>query len=194
MPPFSTVAGRLASRIPSGLLAISLTAVLGGLAAVALAPASKGARAAPGPLRFPDPARFILNALLVPALDIDAVPLRWVDPRAAGGCAEGTAVWVDGEPLRAGEPVPERPFDLRWYARGCRPLGAIGPRFDGTVTLRVHREDWGFSAYAWPEDLVVTTHLGARIRLAPGPAAIPWFPDLDEGLEPALPPPGLSGD
>src|SRR5262245_1833833 len=30
-----------------------------------------------------DPQRFILNGLLVPSLDADAVPLRWVDPRPA---------------------------------------------------------------------------------------------------------------
>src|SRR5262245_49205245 len=33
-----------------------------------------------------DASRFLLNALLASALDADAVPLRWVDPRGALGC------------------------------------------------------------------------------------------------------------
>lgn len=49
-----------------------------------------------------DPSRFILNALLVPALDGDAMPLRWVDPRAPALCGPDTNVRVDDEPLAAG--------------------------------------------------------------------------------------------
>src|SRR4029450_7404510 len=46
-----------------------------------------------------DPQRFILNGLLVPALDTDAMPLRWVDPRPAIQCRPGTSVRVNGVPL-----------------------------------------------------------------------------------------------
>src|SRR5262245_25884887 len=48
----------------------------------------------------------ILNALLVPALDDDALPLRWRDPRTALRCGPDTTVRVNGEPLVAGALVP----------------------------------------------------------------------------------------
>jgi hypothetical protein len=101
------------------------------------------AAAAPAAL---EPSRFILNALLVPALDSDAVPLRWVDPRPAMRCGPETAVRANHEPLLAGTLVPDLPFEVEWQTDGCRPFGARGPRFDGKVKLTVYREDWGFSA------------------------------------------------
>jgi len=97
-----------------------------------------------------DPSQFILNALLVPALDIDALPLRWVDPRPASLCGPDTTVRVNGEPLLAGALVPNRPFELEWKTEACHPFGARGPRFDGAVKLTVFREDWGFSAMVAP--------------------------------------------
>jgi hypothetical protein len=107
-----------------------------------------------------DPSRFILNALLAPALDANAVPLRWVDPRPAMHCGPGSTVRVNGRTLRAGEPVPETPFELDWWADGCRPFGAAGPRFDGGVKLTVFREDWGFSSMVEPRGLRVASAEG----------------------------------
>ena len=59
-----------------------------------------------------DPQRFILNGLLVPALDTDAVPLRWVDPRSALQCRPGTNLRVNGVPLVPGDLVPNAPFEI----------------------------------------------------------------------------------
>jgi hypothetical protein len=112
------------------------------------------ARAAQPPF---DPSRFLLNALLVPALDRDALPLRWVDPRPALRCRPGTEVRVNGAPLLPGTLVPDTPFELEWQANACRPFGASGPRFDGHVRLTVFREDWGFTALVKPRGLKITT-------------------------------------
>ncbi|MEO8751637.1 MAG: hypothetical protein ABI624_03065 [Casimicrobiaceae bacterium] len=103
-----------------------------------------------------DPSRFVLNALLVPALDGDALPLRWVDPRPALGCGPAARVRVNGAPLRPGALVPDTPFELEWNADACRPFGAAGPRFDGGARLAVFREDWGFSAFVTPSSLRIT--------------------------------------
>src|SRR5262245_59463836 len=74
---------------------------------------------APAVRPTPDPQKFILNALLVPALDPDSDPLRWVDPRPRMRCGPGTVVRVNGAPLRPGELVPVAPFDLEWWADEC---------------------------------------------------------------------------
>ena len=103
-----------------------------------------------------DSQRFILNGLLAPSLDAEAVPLRWVDPRPALQCGPGARVRVDGEQLVAGSVVPDTPFELEWHADDCRPFGTRGPRFDGDVTLTVFREDWGFSAVVVPRGLRIT--------------------------------------
>ena len=70
-----------------------------------------------------DASRFILNALLVPALDTDAVPLRWVDPRPALRAGPGderarqrSAAWS------LAHLVPDAPFDLEWHADGVSAL------------------------------------------------------------------------
>jgi hypothetical protein len=97
-----------------------------------------------------DPSRFVLNALLVPALDTDSVPLRWADPRPAMGCGPNSSVLVDGQPMRRGDLVPDVPFELEWQSDGCRPFGTQGPRFEGKARLTVYREDWGFSAMVEP--------------------------------------------
>ena len=119
-----------------------------------------------------DPSPFMLNAFLVPALDADAVPLRWVDPRPALGCEEKTAVLVNGVRLKPGALVPDAPFDIEWLAQGCRPFGAGGPRFDGGVTLTVFREDWGFSAMVKPFNLRAV-HGGNPIAIRRGVATYP---------------------
>jgi hypothetical protein len=120
-----------------------------------------------------DPSRFILNALLVPALDIDTLPLRWVDPRPASLCGPHTTVRVNGEPLVAGALVPNSPFDLQWHANGCRPFGKTGPRFDGWVKLTVFREDWGFSAIVEPSGLRVTSAGNAIAIIQLGAVSLP---------------------
>jgi len=125
-----------------------------------------------------DASRFILNGLLVPALDDDAVPLRWVDPRPALRCGPGTEVRVDQAPLVTGAAVPAAPFDLEWKAQDCYPFGRAGPRLDGTVKLTVFREEWGFSAMAEPVDLRVTPAGGASTPMPPGAASLLQCGDL----------------
>lgn len=137
--------------------------------------------AAPPAAKNPsDPSRFILNALLVPALDSDALPLRWVDPRGAALCGPDTAVRVNREPLRAGALVPDMPFELEWRTDGCRPFGAHGPRFDGAVKLTVFREDWGFSAMVEPSDLRVALAENETVLIQPGAASMPQCVEVDE--------------
>ena len=126
-----------------------------------------------------DSARLILNALLVPAFDADALPLRWVDPRPAMNCGPRTTVRMNHAPLQAGATVPDKPFELEWYTDGCFPFGTTGPRFDGRVRLTVFREDWGFSAIVEPSGLRVTS-LGNKPRLIPrGVASLPQSVDAD---------------
>jgi hypothetical protein len=169
---------------------VGLVAILGLVAALGLSmmPPADSARPtqpsiATAPPAAPDPAQFILNALLVPALDPDAAPLRWVDPRPRQRCGPGTTVLVNGEPLRAGALVPDTPFELEWQADGCRPFGAHGPRFEGSARLTVFREDWGFSA------MVETSTLRAALAgreitsVRPGVASLPQCLEASEPYE-----------
>jgi hypothetical protein len=103
-----------------------------------------------------DPSPFILNALLVPAIDADAVPLRWVDPRPASLCGPDTKVLVDRKPLVAGALVPVTSFTFDWIADECHPFGPAGPRFNGAVRLRVFSENGEFGAMIEPSTLRVT--------------------------------------
>jgi hypothetical protein len=119
-----------------------------------------------------DPSRYILNALLAPALDPEAVPLRWVDPRPVLHCGPGTVVRVNGVPLRPGELVPDAPFELEWWTDQCYPFGMQGPRFDGGVKLTVFREDWGFSAMVAPDNLAATS-AGNQTPIQRGSATMP---------------------
>jgi len=107
------LAGRPSLRAACLLTAVGLASALGyalGLAAaIALggmvsATSANAGRSQLGPVAPAaqaalDPSPFILNALLVPALDGDAVPLRWVDPRPALRCGPGSVVRVNGMPL-----------------------------------------------------------------------------------------------
>ena len=133
-----------------------------------------------------DPSRFVLNALLVPALDADAVPLRWVDPRPALHCAPDATVHVNRAPLVPGALVPDTPFELEWQTDGCRPFGVRGPRFDGRVRLTVFREDWGFSAVVEPSGLRAASTENKITSIEVGAAVLPQFVDADEfgGFEP----------
>jgi hypothetical protein len=125
-----------------------------------------------------DPSRFILNALLAPALDGEAVPLRWVDPRPALRCGPGAVVRVNGLPLRPGALVPDAPFELEWWTDECYPFGIQGPRFDGGVKLTVFREDWGFSAMVAPFGLSATS-AGNQTRIPRGAATLPQCIEAD---------------
>ena len=139
--------------------------------------------ASPAPPVAFDPSRFILNALLVPALDADAVPLRWVDPRPAMRCGPDTTVRVNRGPLLVGATVPNTPFELEWHADGCRPFGARGPRFDGRVRLTVFREDWGFSAIVEPSGLCLASTDTETTVIGRGAASTPQFVEADDPLE-----------
>jgi len=139
---------------------------------------------AAGPAAF-DAFRFVLNALLVPALDGDDMPLRWKDPLPAMRCGPDTTVRVNGKPLAAGAAVPYTPFELEWQTNECRPFGMSGPRFDGRVKLTVFREDWGFSAMIEPSSLRVTGAEGGTTFVQPGAALLQHSIDFDD---PAAPP------
>ena len=128
---------------------------------------------APAPIAALDVSPFVLNAFLVPALDSDALPLRWTDPRPPSRCGSATTVSVNGEPLVAGALVPDKPFELEWNAQDCHPFGAQGPQFQGRVKLTVYREDWGFSAAIEPSNLRVTSVEGATSSLRAGAASLP---------------------
>lgn len=170
--------------IGAGPLAAALAVVLG--ATLALADAARPA--VPAPL---DPARFVLNALLAPAIDGDALPLRWVDPRLRSLCGPDTEVRVNGEPLVAGSLVPVAAFRLDWSADGCRPFGSAGPRYDGRVRLTVFREEWGLSASVEPQGLRVS-HLGREAVLTKSVGAV--LPFVDAAAEAVDPAPYGSGD
>jgi hypothetical protein len=127
-----------------------------------------------------DASRFVLNALFVPALDSDALPLRWVDARPALQCAPDSAVRVNGEPLQPGALVPGMPFELEWHAQGCRPFGRNGVRLDGRLRLTVYREDWGFSAIVEPSGLRATSADGQTTLIRAGVARVPQTVEFDE--------------
>jgi len=131
-----------------------------------------------------DASRFVLNALLVPALDGDDMPLRWKDPLPAMRCGPDTTVRVNGKPLVVGAAVPVTPFELEWQTNECRPFGMSGPRFDGRVKLTVFREDWGFSAMVEPADLRVESTEDKTIVIQRGGASLPQCVEADHACEP----------
>jgi hemoglobin-like flavoprotein len=135
---------------------------------------------AAGPQSATNPTRFLLNALLVPALDTDALPLRWADPRGPSQCGANTTVRVNGEPLLAGALVPNQPFEIEWQADACRPFGKAGPRYDGQVKLTVYREDWGFSARVEPKHLRITSANNAVTLVRAGAVSLPPQGDPDK--------------
>lgn len=173
------------ARVVGLAVAIALAAAVG----LSIMPTARSARPNPPPIAAApppaavDPSRFILNALLAPALDADAVPLLWVDPRPTLGCGPNATVRVNGEPLLAGALVPVAPFELEWQTDDCHPYGARGPRFDGQVRLTVFREDWGFSAMVEPSDLRVAFAENETGAIHPGAASMPQCVESDETYE-----------
>lgn len=129
-----------------------------------------------------DHTKFLLNALLVPALDTDALPLRWVDPRSPSQCGVNTWVRINGVPLVAGDLVPNQPFELEWQAHACRPFGKAGPRYDGRVKLTVYREDWGFSAMVEPRDFRITSARNTVQLVRAGAVSLPPQGNPDKPL------------
>lgn len=121
-----------------------------------------------------DPTRFLLEALLLPALDAETVPLRWVDPQRGMRCGPNTSVAVNGKPLIAGTLVPYQPFELAWHAEACRPFGPYGPRIEGQVKLTVFREDWGFSAMVEPDQLRVVSADNQTVLIEAGAESLPY--------------------
>ena len=145
------------------------------------APQAGTGRSVPAPPSIgSDPYRYMLNALLVTALDSDALPLRWVDPRPILGCGPDTSVRVNQEPLLAGALVPDMAFEIEWHANGCRFLGAYQTRFDGEVKLTVFREDWGFSAMVDPKYLRLTSAGGETLLMNRGST---WLPQCADAVE-----------
>jgi len=163
--------------------AIAVVAALAATVILVTTSHSRPAAVAPEVQAAIDPARFILNALLVPALDADSVPLRWVDPRSRSLCGPATTVRVNHRPLVAGSLVPDQPFELDWQADACRPFGTSGPRFDGRVRLTVFREDGALSAIVEPSGLQVR-FAGQAATWTPRSAG--WLPiDVaDEAVDP----------
>lgn len=156
-----------------------------GLCIIVVAAIYQPQRAAPDPATIVqwDPSQFLLNAFLLPALEQDTLPLRWIDPRSSMICGPNTTVAVNGEPLIAGAPVPIMSFDLTWHAHDCRPFGLHGPRFDGGVTLTVFREKWGFSASVLPAGLHYTRPDGEVVDVMPGALTLPRKPVLDDVID-----------
>ena len=113
-----------------------------------------------------DPAPFMLNALLVPALDADSDPLVWTDPRPVAQCGPATTVLVNRKPLVAGTLVGDAPFALEWHADDCHPFGVAGPRLDGTIRLNVFHEA-EFGAVVETSTMRATLADGRSVVIAP---------------------------
>ena len=120
-----------------------------------------------------DPSKFALNALLVPALDADQQPARWVDPTGIAQCGPATRVKVNGEKLVPGSLVPATPFKLSWRADACHPFGAQGPRFDGGVTLIVFPLESGYNAMIQPAGMSVRLADGTSVPIRHGWVGVP---------------------
>ncbi len=149
-------------------IGFAMTAALGGRRAAYPAITHNNSAAA-------DPSRFILNSLLVPALDVDAVPLQWTDPRPALRCGPNTAIYVNGQPLQAAAKVPASPFELEWQSDGCMYFSERGARVYGRTKLTVYQEDWGFSARVAPCDAHVVSASKAVSDIPAGTASTPTW-------------------
>ena len=153
--------------------ALGLAAAIGlGAMVSATATVARPVEQVPAGPHGADPSRFILNALLVPAIDPDSSILRWVDPRPRLRCGPGTVVRVNGMPLKPGDAVPDAPFDFEWWADECHPFGVGGPRLEGGAKLTVYREDFGFSAAVAPRGMHAV-YAGDSVPIRRGMATYP---------------------
>ena len=103
--------------------------------------------------------RFALNAFLVPLFD-DAAPPRWTSAAVEFACGPGTTVVVDGAPMVAGQPIPDKAFTVRWMMDRCSPMGKESVELSGGVELVVHRKGAGLSAVVKPDQLRIDSHMG----------------------------------
>lgn len=124
------------------------------------------------PLRF-DPRRFVLNALLAPALDPDADPATWADPRPVMACGSASSIRIDGLTLSPGTPVPAGRFIVDWDAHQCRPFGLEGPRVDGSARLIIDRVGDAWTAVVLPAGMAFTLADGHSLPLMAGRARMP---------------------
>lgn len=172
------------NRVFDGVSTLRYTAALG-LCAALIAAVYLPQRPAPDNASATgwDASQYLLNAFLLPALEQDTLPLRWIDPRPSLNCGPNTTVHVNGEPLRPGALVPVMSFDLTWHTHDCRPFGPNGPRFDGGVTLTVTREKWGFYAMVAPMGLHYTQPDGEVVDVMPGALTLPRKPEFDDVIE-----------
>ena len=102
---------------------------------------------------------FALNAFLVPLLD-DSVPPRWTDVVVDFTCGPGTSIFVDGQPMVTGSPIPPHAFTLRWVMDKCSPFGPDSVELSGGVDLVVSHTRTGFSAMVKPDQLKVDSQMG----------------------------------
>lgn len=170
----SIAAATRQSRVIYLFLVMGLSAVVGWGLNWAAGHGPRHAAAREVAVASADPTRFLLEALLLPALDAEAVPLRWVDPQRGMRCGPNTSVAVNGKPLIAGTLVPDQPFELAWHAEACRPFGPYGPRIEGQVKLTVFREDWGFSAMVEPDQLHVVSADSQTVLIEAGAESLPY--------------------
>lgn len=170
----SIAAATRQSRVSYLFLVVGLVAVVGWGLNLSAGHGPERAAARDIAVASTDPARFLLEALLMPVLDAQAVPLRWVDPRRGMRCGPNTTIAVNGKPMIAGVRVPEQPFELAWQAEDCRPFGRHGPRIEGQVKLTVFREDWGFSAMVEPGQLRVVSADNQTVLIEAGTESLPY--------------------
>ena len=103
--------------------------------------------------------RFALNALLEPLLTTEE-PLRWETSTLEMPCDMSMSVWVDGKPLRAGDPVPPDRFVMRWQLDECMPLGPASLSLSGNVYMHVRREPTRIDGVISSDDLVIDSTAG----------------------------------
>lgn len=186
IPPHPTV------QLPANRWALTLGALL--LASASLLASQHAAAGQPlgtGPVDASRlvPQRYLLNALLAPALDPDSQPPTWVDPRPVMACADDAEVRVDGRPIEPGKRVPDGRFTMDWKASGCRPFGLSGPRYDGAVRLLVNHAGERWWSRVLPDTLVVTLPGGEVVPITSAHALMPL--NQAEPVALNLPPAGL---
>lgn len=159
-----------ATAVSANTITTPMTAMTPATAATPATPTTSGRRA--GPPAF-NPQRFLLNALLAPALDPDSDPPTWTDPRPALGCEPASSVRIDGRPLEAGAKVPSGQFIMDWQAHHCRPFGLHGPRFDGAARLIVSAVGEAWTAVVLPDGMAITRPDGRTLPLSAGRARMP---------------------
>ena len=154
-------------------------------APVALAAAAvdqpPGSRPRTTPSRF-DPRRFVLNALLVPALDPDVDPPTWTDPRPVMACDTASSIRIDGLALAPGSQVPTGRFILDWDAHQCRPFGLEGPRVDGSARLVIDHVGDVWTAMVLPAGMAFTLADGHGLPLLAGRVRMPATTPVDRLL------------